>query len=84
MCGGEWWPLEGSCTPTRRHFSSTRGPARRIPGGVNIYPDQVGTDRIEFDSLINVRPSQGNRSRSVEDPVLRQQIVNVVTGLIGA
>jgi len=52
--------------------------------GINIYPDRVGTDRIEFDSMINVRPSQGNRSRSVEDPALRQQIVNVVTGLIGA
>ena len=34
--------------------------------------------------MINVRPSQGNRSRSVEDPALQQQIVNVVTGLIGA
>ena len=51
--------------------------------GINIYPDRVGTDRIEFDSMINVRPSQGNRSRSVEDPTIRQQIVNVVTGLIG-
>ena len=50
--------------------------------GINIYPDQVGTDRIEFDSMINVRPSQGNRSRSVEDPALRQQIMDVVTGLI--
>jgi hypothetical protein len=52
--------------------------------GINIYPDRVGADRIEFDSMINVRPSQGNRSRSVEDPALRQHIVNVVTGLIGA
>jgi len=52
--------------------------------GINLYPDRVGTDRIEFDSMINVRPSQGNRSRSVEDPALRQQIVNVVTRLIGA
>lgn len=51
--------------------------------GINIYPDRVGTDRIEFDTMINVRPSQGNRSRSVEDPTIRQQIVNVVTGLIG-
>jgi hypothetical protein len=51
---------------------------------VNTYPDRVGEDRIEFDSMINVRPSQGNRSRSVEDPALRQQIVNVVTRLIGA
>jgi len=52
--------------------------------GINLYPDRVGTDRIEFDSMINVRPSQGNRSRSVEDPALRQQIVNVVTRLISA
>jgi len=44
----------------------------------------VGRDRIEFDSMINVRPSQGNRSRSVENPALRQQIVKVVTRLIGA
>ncbi|MGH7380802.1 MAG: DUF5674 family protein [Candidatus Methylomirabilales bacterium] len=51
---------------------------------VNLYPDRVGADRIEFDSMINIRPSQGNRSRSVEDPALRQQIVNVVTGLISA
>ncbi len=52
--------------------------------GINLYPDRVATDRIEFDSMINVRPSQGNRSRSVEDPALRQEIVNVVTRLIGA
>jgi hypothetical protein len=51
--------------------------------GINIYPDRVGDDLVEFDSMINVRPSQGNRSRSVEDPALRQQIVNVVTRLIG-
>ena len=50
--------------------------------GINLFPDRGGTDRIEFDSMINIRPSQGNRSRSVEDPVLRQQIVKVVTGLI--
>ncbi len=52
--------------------------------GINLYPDRMGTDRIEFYAMINVRPSQGNRSRSVEDPVLQQQIVTVVTGLIGA
>ncbi|MGH7426226.1 MAG: DUF5674 family protein [Candidatus Methylomirabilales bacterium] len=51
---------------------------------VNLYADRVGTDRIEFDSMINIRPSQGNRSRSVEDAAIRQQIVNVVTGLISA
>ena len=51
--------------------------------GINLYPDRAGTDRIEFDSMINIRPSQGNRSRSVEDPGLRQQVVSIVTTLIG-
>jgi len=39
---------------------------------------------IEFDSLINVRPSQGNRSRSVEDRELQRRIQDVVARLIGA
>lgn len=38
---------------------------------------------VEFDSMVNIRPSLGNRSRSVEDAALRQQIATLVTGLIG-
>src|SRR4030042_4174800 len=36
--------------------------------GINIYPELEGPDRIEFDSMINIRPSQGNRSRGVDGP----------------
>jgi hypothetical protein len=46
--------------------------------GVNFYPDLDGDDFIEFDSMINVRPSQGNRSRGVEDPTIRNKIVEIV------
>src|SRR5262245_32504611 len=46
--------------------------------GINIYPDRAG-ERIEFDSMINLRPSQGNRSRSVDDPAVRERIVAVVS-----
>ena len=46
--------------------------------GINIYPEQPGEDMIEFDSMINVRPSQGNRSRSVEDERLRKKIIEIV------
>jgi len=50
--------------------------------GINIYPD-VGTEEwIEFDSMINLRPSQGNRSRGVEDPGVRQRIVGIVSRLV--
>jgi hypothetical protein len=39
-------------------------------------------DRIEYDSVINIRPSQGNRSRGVDDPVTREKILRVVEGLV--
>ena len=50
--------------------------------GINIYPELEGEDRIEFDSLINIRPSQGNRSRSVDDSAVREKIMSVVSRLI--
>ena len=36
--------------------------------GINLYPDIEDNDWIEFDSMINLRPTQNNRSRDVEDP----------------
>lgn len=50
--------------------------------GINLYPDATWTERIEFDSMINVRPAQGNRSRSVEDSVLRGRIGEIVKHLV--
>jgi len=51
--------------------------------GIDLYPDRFGTpDFIEFDSMINLRPSQGNRSRSVEDPEARRAVTAVVARLI--
>lgn len=50
--------------------------------GINIYPDTSGGDFIEFDSMINLRPAQGNRSRGVEDENTRKQIVEIVNSLI--
>ena len=46
--------------------------------GINIYPEQSGDDFVEFDSMINLRPSQGNKSRGVEDKALRAKIIGVV------
>jgi hypothetical protein len=46
--------------------------------GINLYPDIQGDDFVEFDSLINMRPSQGNRSRGIEDKELRKKIIAIV------
>ena len=46
--------------------------------GINLYPEMIGDEFIEFDSLINIRPSQGNKSRLIEDDNIRKQIINIV------
>lgn len=47
--------------------------------GINLYPDGFDEDGIvEFDSMINVRPRQNNRSRDVEDPEVRRKIRGIV------
>ena len=50
--------------------------------GINLYPEMDEDDFIEFDSLINIRPFQGNRCRDVLDPIVRKQIVDIVISLI--
>ncbi len=50
--------------------------------GINLYPDLPEVEWVEFDSLINLRPSQGNRSRSVEDPTTRAAILALVGQLV--
>ena len=47
------------------------GSAQEDLWGINLYPAEPGESMIEFDSMINVRPSQGNRSRNVEDESVR-------------
>lgn len=50
--------------------------------GINIFPQKKDDDWIMFDSMINIRPSQGNQSRYVEDENTRKKILEVVHRLI--
>ncbi|MDP4000880.1 MAG: DUF5674 family protein [bacterium] len=50
--------------------------------GINIHPDQPRDGRIEYISLINIRPSKGNKSMEVEDQVIRDKIKEIVDNLI--
>ena len=58
------------------------GSAQRDLWGINLYPDLPGNDWLEFDSMINLRPSFGNRSRSVDDPATRTAIADLVARLV--
>ena len=46
--------------------------------GINLYPEISGEEFVEFDSMINVRPSHGNRSRGVTDEGIRKKVVEIV------
>ena len=51
--------------------------------GINIHPELEGDDGwIEFDSMINIRPSSGNRSRRVEDQKIQEKIRAIVNELV--
>lgn len=51
--------------------------------GINLYPAEHGAPAwLEFDSMINVRPARGNRSRAVEDAALRDRIAEIVAVLV--
>ena len=51
--------------------------------GINLYPKHYRTERfIEFDSMINIRPSQNNRSRNVESPEVRNKITSLVMEIV--
>ncbi len=50
--------------------------------GINLYPGEASAGFIEFDAMINIRPSQGNRSRDVIDEDIRASIRRVVATLV--
>lgn len=59
-----------------------RGSYQASLWGINLYPEIEGPDWIEFDSMINLRPAQGNRSRGVDDPRIRDQIIELIDRLV--
>lgn len=46
--------------------------------GINFYPDLEIKDFIEFDSMINLRPSQGNMTRGVDSKDIQAKIISIV------
>lgn len=50
--------------------------------GINIYPDKKDEDWIEFNSMINIKPLQDNRSSEVISPKTRKRIIDIVDNLV--
>ncbi len=51
--------------------------------GINFYPAHFGQEGfLEFDSMINIRPSQNNRSRDVEEENTRTKIREIISKIV--
>jgi len=51
---------------------------RQDTWGINLLLDKTGNDFIEFDSMVNLKPLYGNRTRTVEDLAIQAAIREVV------
>ncbi|MCF7799671.1 DUF5674 family protein [Candidatus Babeliales bacterium] len=59
------------------------GSAQENLWGINLHPVKFGSDDfIEFDSMINIRPSQGNFYRGVNDLAIQEKIISIVKHLV--
>jgi hypothetical protein len=52
--------------------------------GANYYPGRGPGACIEFTSLINIRPRQGNRSMEIEDETTRGRVRDLTFALLGS
>jgi len=60
-----------------------KGSQQKNLWGINLYPEFYQSKNfIEFDSMINLRPGQGNMTRGVDNPTLRERIKKIVFHLI--
>lgn len=51
--------------------------------GINLHPGLYGNeDWIEFDSMINIRPSLGNKGRGVENENTQKKIREIINILV--
>lgn len=51
--------------------------------GGNLYPNLTPARQLEYTSLINIRPSKGNKSMEVQDEAVKAKIRSILACLTG-
>ncbi|HBC72684.1 MAG: hypothetical protein UX91_C0005G0059 [Candidatus Amesbacteria bacterium GW2011_GWB1_47_19] len=74
--------VDGELHSDEEGFLISQGSKQSNLWGIILYPELNGEEFVEFDSMINIRPSAGNNSRSVEDPKVRKIIIDIVNDLV--
>lgn len=74
--------IDGELHADEEALLITHGSKQQNLWGINLYPELPESERVEFDSVINLRPASGNKSRGIDDPKLRKKIIEIVDKLI--
>lgn len=74
--GGEWHS-EGE-----EFLNKGEGSSHENVWGINFFPWKSSEERIEYNSLVNIKPSIGHKSMDVENPEIKQKISRVVENLL--
>jgi len=75
--------IDGELHSDEELLLSENGSKRADVWGANFYPEFFGADKfIEFDSMINIKPQHGNRSRGIDDAEIRNKISEIAKKLI--
>ena len=60
-----------------------QGSAQADLWGANYFPGRGPDGCLEYTALINIRPSQGNRSMEIQDAETRRAVREITLALIG-
>jgi hypothetical protein len=74
--------IGGEMHADEEKFLLEHGSQQEALWGINLFTELEGPEMVEFDSLINIRPRVGNRSRGVEDAAIRERIIHLVNTLV--
>jgi len=58
------------------------GSRRENIWGINLYPAETDDAFLEFDSMINLKPAQGNRTRGIDDEKIREEVRRIVGEIV--
>ncbi len=74
--------IGGEMHADEEEFLLEKGSIQDNLWGINIYVELDKDSRLEYDSVINIRPRQNNKSRNIEDVNVKSKIVDIVNNLI--
>lgn len=78
-----WAAVGGELHADAEQLLLQRGSRQADLWGANYYPGRRPEACIEYTSLINIRPAQGNRTMLITDPAIRERVRDLTFELIG-